>query len=126
MIAMADQSEFSYGSGLMAPQGRGHVPTPFERLRAMRLTDPSNPNANEENVLLPNVSQTGTDEDGRYLPGDQKSGSTPMVVETGGASATGQHKPIDPGKWNKDHYADGFQDGSGEAWRQSMPPNPVT
>lgn len=122
---MVDESEFSHGSGLMAPQGRGYVPTAYDRLRATRLTDPANPNANEENVLLPNPSQTSTDKDGVVTPGDQKSGSTIMVTETGGASTSGQHAIIDPSKWNKGHEPDGEQDGSGQAWRDSMPPNPV-
>lgn len=123
---MADYGDFSYGSGLMAPPERGHIPTAYERLRATRLTDPSNPEASEDAVLTPNATHSSTDSLGVYVPGDLKPGVTPMVTETGPAPSTGQHKIINPLVPNEGHEADGEQNGAGRLWRASVPSNPVT
>ncbi len=123
---MGDPSEFSHGSGLQPPQSRGYVPTAYDRLLATRLTDPANPNASESAILEGNVSVSTVDADGRYVPGDQRSGTTPRVVETGPAPATGQHTPVDPSTYNKGHDPEGLQDGEGEQWRATIPGPPIT
>lgn len=38
-----EESEFSYGKGLMAPISRGHEPTQIEQLKAVQRTNPANP-----------------------------------------------------------------------------------
>lgn len=121
---MSTESELSWGTGLMAPQGRGYVPTAYDRLRASRMTDSSNPDANEDAILEGTATHSTTDRDGLYVAGDMKADITPLVTETGPSSSSGQHKIVDPLRFNPGHEADGFQDGSGAAWRASVPPNP--
>lgn len=127
---MTAAGEFSHGGGILPPQGRGYVPTNLDRHRARMQTDSANPEANEEDALLPNSTESSlsTDGLGTYVPGTRRSGSTPLVTETGGLPATGQFKRLDPSLpkgGDPEHYADGLQDGSGDAWRASLPPNPV-
>lgn len=122
---MAEQSEFSWGIGLQAPPARGYVPDAFDRLKATRLTDHDNPEASEEAILEANVTVSSRDENGIYIPGNQRMNSTPLVQETAPIASTGQFKPIDPTKYNPGHESDGEQDGSGAAWRASVPPNPI-
>lgn len=124
-MAMAEQSEFSWGNGLQAPQGRGYVPSAFDRLKATRLTDHDNPDASEEAVLEFGVSVSGLDEDGIYIPGNQRMNTTVLVQESEATASSGQFTPIDPSRYNRGHESDGEQDGSGAAWRASVPPNRV-
>lgn len=121
---MTDHGEFSWGSGLMPPTARGYTPTAYDRLRATRMTDPANPEASEEAVLDGTATHSTTDADGLYVPGDMKADITPLTTETGPAPSSGQHKPVDPSRYNSGHEADGEQDGAGAAWRASVPPYP--
>lgn len=133
-------SEFSYGPGLadarvaIPGQGGGGVGegmasralSAYEQLRATRLTDPSNPDANENDVFVKDATHSGSNEDGTYRPGTLRPDVTaPVVVEAALPSPVGQHAMIDPSKYNPGHEPDGYQDGEGQAWRDSVPPNPV-
>ena len=120
---MAEQSEFSWGMGLQAPPARGYVPTAFDRLKASRLTDIDNPEASEDAILEFGASMSGLDENGIYVPGDQRMNTTSLVTEDEARASTGQFAPLDPLRYNPGHEADGEQDGSGAAWRASVPPN---
>lgn len=133
-----DGGEFSWGPGLQENRARGAgLPsspgnpggerplTAFERLQATRMTDPDNPEANEDDVYNQNVTQSGLNEDGTYRPGTLRSGVTKRVTQGPTAPSAGQHAKIDPSKYNVGHSPDGYQDGSGQAWRDSVPPNPV-
>ncbi|UVK63885.1 hypothetical protein SEA_LILYPAD_82 [Gordonia phage LilyPad] len=124
---MSDRAgEFSYGDGLVAPPSAGHQLTPYEQLRATRLTDTANPEANEDDVFVKGATQGHTDpETGLYVPGTLRPGVTPPVQEEGRPPAVGQHRTIDPSRYNKGHDPEGMQDGEGQAWRDSIPPNPV-
>jgi hypothetical protein len=116
------ESEFSYGKGMVPPQNRGYIPTNRDLLNAAYQTDPANEGATVEGTLVANPSQSHPDPiTGVYVPGDLDQYATPRVRETGPSVPAG----IDPGKYNPGHYADGLQDGSGDAWRASLPPNPV-
>ena len=133
-------SEFSHGPGLTAPlvgsggQGGASLAggqdartlSAYEQLRATRLTDPANPEANEDDVFTKNVTHSGSNEDGTYKPGTLRPGVTaPMKMDPVLPSPTGQDAIIDPSKYNPGHEPDGYQDGAGQAWRDSVPPNPV-
>lgn len=132
-------SEFSWGRGLAAPrpaiggQGGGGVLngmesqglSPYEQLRATRMTDPDNPDADESLVYVKDATVSGENEDGTYKPGNLRPGATPPVREDGVLPSGGQHGIIDPTKYNPGHEPDGFQDGEGQTWRDSVPPNPV-
>lgn len=116
------ESEFSWGKGLVPPQLRGYVPTNRTYLSAQYQTDAANPGANIEGTLVPNPTQSHADpKTGMYVPGDLDVGATPRVREVGPSRPAG----IDPSKYNPGHYADGLQNGEGDAWRASLPPNPV-
>lgn len=121
---MGNPSEFNHGSGLQAAPQRGYVPTPLDRLLASRKTDPANPDANEDNILNGTQTVSHLDKDGIYVPGDMRAEATPLVTETDALPVTGQFKRIDPLKYNPGHDPEGMQDGSGAAWRASVPPNP--
>lgn len=121
---MAEHGEFSWGGGLMPPQGRGYVPTAYDRLVASRKTDAANPEASEDAILEGTATNSSTDSNDQYVPGDMRTGVVPMVTETGPAPSTGQHKPIDPAVYQKGHDPEGEQDGKGVEWRKSLPPNP--
>lgn len=129
---------FSWGPGLMENRGRGsslpsspgnpggeRALTAFEQLQAMRMTDTDNPEANEDDVYNVGVTQSGLNEDGTYKPGTLRAGVTKRVVQDATLPQSGQHGKLDASKYNPDHEADGYQDGSGQAWRDSVPPNPV-
>ena len=132
-------SDFSWGLGLTPPlvgsggQGGGAVGTgssprtlsAYERLKATRMTDPSNPDASENDVYNKNVTKSGSNPDGTYKPGTLRPGATPPVRMDPVLPSGGQHGTIDPTKYNPGHEPDGFQDGEGQAWRDSVPPNPV-
>lgn len=133
-------SEFSWGLGLAPPrpaiggQGGGGVGTgmesqplsQYEQLRAIRMTDPSNPEASEDDVFKKGVTHSGTNEDGTYRPGTLRPGITaPVTMDEALPSPSGQHGIIDPAKYNPGHEPDGLQDGEGSSWRDSIPPNPV-
>ncbi|AOE44898.1 hypothetical protein BI084_gp86 [Gordonia phage Terapin] len=124
---MSDRpGEFSYGDGLMAPPSEGRVYTPYERMRAMRATDPANPEANEDDALLAGATQSHIDPvTGLHVPGTLDAGVTPLVKESGPPPRVGQHARIDPSRYNQGHDPEGMQDGEGQAWRDSVPPNPV-
>jgi hypothetical protein len=120
------ESEFSYGQGLSAPEARGHEPTQYEQLVAMRQTDSANPNASEEGTRVTNPTRSHIDpERGTYVPGDLRPEANQMVRETGPSRTDGSFKRIDTSQYNPGHHADGQQDGLGQAWRDSLPPNPV-
>ena len=133
-------SEFSHGPGLTAPLvgsgGQGgaglaggqaaRTLSAYERLRATRLTDPANPEASEEDVYLNGATQSGVNEDGTYKPGTLRPEVTPpMRMDPVLPPPTGQDAIIDPSKYNPGHEPDGYQDGEGQTWRDSVPPNPV-
>ena len=122
---MGDHSEFSWGSGLMPPQGRGYVPTAYDRLVASRKTDAANPEASEDAILEGTATNSSTNSNDQYVPGDMRAEVTPMVTETGPAPSAGQHKIIDPSVYQKGHDPEGEQDGKGMEWRASQPPNPI-
>lgn len=116
------ESEYSHGKGILPPLGRGYVPSDRVRLGMRYQTDAANPEADEEGTLVVNPTQTHLDEaNGVIVMGDLDQYATPRVRETGPSKPAG----IDPSKYNVGHYADGLQDGAGEAWRESLPPNLV-
>ena len=130
--------EFSWGPGMMENRARGSgLPsspgnpggdrglTAFEQLQATRMTDTDNPDANEDDVYNVDVSASGVNEDGTYKPGTLRSSVTKRVTQDPVLPTAGQHARLDASKYNPDHEADGYQDGSGAAWRASVPPNPV-
>lgn len=124
---MGNPSEFNYGGGLSAPPAAGHELSPYERLRATRLTDTTNPEANEDDVFVAGATQSHSDPvTGVYVPGTLRPGVTPPVKETNIRPSTGQHAPIDPSTYSPDHDPEGMQDGEGQAWRDTYPPNPVS
>lgn len=145
---MTAPGEYSWGAGLTPPPNRdfgggGYVPTAYDRLRATRLTDRDNPTASEQAILEGTATRStvASEEKGvvysggdlRAVPsgiGDDFDGPTPLVsvaeMARSAALSQGQHRIIDPSKWNKGHESDGEQDGSGAAWRASVPPWPVT
>lgn len=130
---MGDISEFSWGSGNVPNPASGYPLSAFDRLRATRLTDPSNPEASEDDVYSPNVSRSeGDPELGTYASGTLRAGATQPVTEERFAPTAGQHRVIHSDRYNPPsggrpkHYPDGYQDGAGEEWRNSVPPNPVT
>jgi hypothetical protein len=117
------ETEFSHGKGLVPPQVRGYVPTDRVWLNAAYQTDPGNPEASIEGTLVANPTQSHRDPvTGVYVPGDLDVSATPRVREVGPSKPAG----IDTSKYNPGHFADGQQDGLGDAWRASLPPNPVT
>lgn len=117
------ESEFSHGKGMVPPQNRGYIPTNRVLLNAAYQTDSANSGATVEGTLVANPSQSHPDPvTGLYVPGDLDQHATPRVRETGPSVPAG----IDTSKYNVGHYADGMQDGSGDEWRNSLPPNPVT
>lgn len=134
---MSDIGEFSFGSGQRPPLASGAPITPYERLRATRMTDSANPEANEDDVWSVDVTRTHMDEDensetyGTSIPGTLRPEVTQPVTEEEFAPSTGQHRIIRTDRFNParngypKHYPDGYQDGSGEEWRDSVPPNPV-
>ena len=128
----SEESEFGSGRGLHPPLGRGAVLSPYDRLRATRMTDSSNPEASEDDVWSPTVTQTHTDpKTGLCVSGTLRPGVTVPVVETGPSSTSGQHKIVRTDAYNPPsggrpaHDPEGYQDGEGAAWRNSVPPNPV-
>lgn len=132
-------TELSWGAGLAAPrpqipgQGGGGVGkgmesqplSPYEQLRATRMTDSANPDASEDDVFVNGATHSGTNEDGTYKPGTLRPGVTAPVTQGNVLPGNGQHGIIDPSRYNPGHEADGYQDGEGQAWRDSIPPNPV-
>lgn len=125
------ESEFSHGKGISSNLTRYPEQVADNRtmLRAIYQTDSANPAADALGTLVPNPSQSHTDDFGLYVPGDLAAGMTPVVREVGPSSRVGQFKVIDPSKpkgGQKDHEADGTQDGSGQAWRDAQPPHPIT
>lgn len=139
-VAEIRGGELSFGPGLAAPraasggQGGGGVGkgaeardlSPYERLRATRLTDPANPDANEEDVFVKGATHSGTNEDGTYKPGTLRPEVTaPVRMDPVLPADPKRDAIIDPSKYNPGHEPDGFQDGSGQDWRNSVPPNPV-
>lgn len=121
------ESEFSHGKGLLPPEVRGYVPTNRVLLNAMYQTDSANPDATIEGTFVANPTKTHIDpETGIPVLGDLDEYATPRVREIGVSSSSGQHKRIDVGRYNKGHFPDGQNDGLGQAWRDSLPPNPVT
>lgn len=125
------ESEFSHGKGLLPNLTRHPEQVADNRvmLRAIYQTDSANPDADALGTLVPKPSQSHTDDFGLYVPGNLATGMTPVVREVGPSSRVGQFKVIDPSKpkgGDKAHHADGTQDGSGQSWRDSQPPNPVT
>lgn len=122
------EGEFIFGKGIVPNAERGYVPDPIDVHRAIMQTDSTNPDADHMKLLAANPSQGSVDELGVFTPGDMEPGKTPLVREVGPSSSSGQHKRIDPLKargGDPEHYADGLQDGAGDAWRASLPPNPV-
>lgn len=120
------ESDFSWGRGMSPPEIRGYELTNFDQLKMAQSTDPSNPGADEARTRVANPTESHIDEStGLWVGGDMREGQTPRVREQGPSSTSGQHAIIDPTKYTKGHYADGHQDGSGDAWRASLPPNPV-
>lgn len=133
MAVKVGGGEFSWGEGLVSPPGRGGVPTLHDRHRARFITDQDNPDADENAVLELNATQSRLEKvgevEGVYVAGHLRGGATPMVTQDGPVPTTGQFRKIDPSLpkgGHNDHHADGMQDGSGDAWRASLPPNPVT
>lgn len=127
--ATPGESEYSWGRGILPPGSRGYEFEPVDMLRAIRQTDSTNPNAVAEDALVAGASEGTVDELGVFTPGTLAPGSTPLVVESGVSSSSGQHKrinPLLPKGGDPEHFSDGLQDGSGEFWRASLPPNPVT
>lgn len=134
---MSGIGEFEWGAGLHPPLGvdpggnGGAVVSPYDRLRATRMTESTNPDASEDDVWSASVTQSEVDEDGMWVAGTLRTGTTVPVTETGPAPSDGQHRIIHTDRYNPasdgrpKHYADGYQDGEGEAWRASIPPNPV-
>lgn len=123
------ESEFTHGQGILPNSARGYQPDPVDMLRAIRQTDPTNPEADVMAAFEAKPSQGSMDELGVWTPGNLRNEATPFVTETGPSSTAGQHKRIDPSRprgGDPEHYADGLQDGAGDAWRASLPPNPVT
>lgn len=115
-------SEFSWGKGLVAPLERGHTPTNRQILSAMYSTDAANPLAEYADVWKTDATTTHIDpKTGQIVNGTMSEWATPKVRESGAVKSAG----INPLKYNPGHYADGLQDGSGDAWRASLPPNPV-
>lgn len=123
--------EFSWGPGLMPNRdaGGGNVPGPglssYDQLRATRMTDPANPEASEDDVFSRGVSVSSADSEGRHVAGTLRESVTPAVRTNPGMPSTGQHGRIVSGEFNYGHQSDGLQDGSGAAWRASVPSNPV-
>jgi hypothetical protein len=114
--------EFSYGRGLLAPQERGAIYPARVLMGAVYQLDPANPDADIQGTFVANPTQTHVDPVTQVaVMGDLEEGATPRVRETGQVKSSG----IDPSKFNPGHYADGLQDGSGDIWRASLPPNPV-
>ena len=123
------ESEYSHGKGMLPPSIRGYEPDPRDMLMAIRQTDPINPEADVMAAFDAKPSQGSFDKLGVWTPGNLRNEATPMVVETGLSSTAGQHKRINPALpkgGDPEHHADGFQDGSGDLWRASLPPNPIT
>lgn len=132
-------TEFSWGPGLAAPrpaipgQGGGGVGngmesqplSPYEQLRATRMTDTSNELASEDDVFVKDATHSGANEDGTYKPGTLRPGVTAPVTQDNALPGNGQYAIIDPSKYNPGHEPDGYQDGEGQEWRDSVPPNPV-
>lgn len=123
------EGEFSYGQGIIPSLVRGYVPDNRDMLLAIRQTDSENPAASAMAALAANPSQGSFDELGVWTPGDLRADATPLVRENTPSSTVGQHKRLDPSRargGDPAHHPDGVQDGSGDAWRASLPPNPVT
>lgn len=121
--------EFSYGQGVMPNPNRGYVVDNLDELRAIRQTDPSNPDADHTAAFAPNPNQGSVDSLGVVTMGDLRPEATPMVRESNTLPSSGQWKVIDPTKPNggdPNHFSDGVQDGSGDLWRSQQPPNPLT
>lgn len=114
------ESEFSHGKGMSPPEVRGYIPTNVDQLLAERQTDPANPDASWQGTRSASPTVSHLDSLGRYVPGDLRPEATPRVRESGLSGGT----RINPAVVNADHYADGLQDGSGDAWRASLPANP--
>lgn len=138
-----EESEFSWGGGLHPPLNRGGTLSAYDRLRATRMTDPDNPDASEDDVWSPTVTTShgaseievgpeGTGPElGEWVPGTLRAGTTQAVTETEPSSTSGQHKKIYSDRYNGPrngrpaHDPEGYQDGAGAEWRNSIPPNPV-
>lgn len=116
------ESEFCWGKGIEPPQERGYQPTEFDKLKAIYLTEKTNPNANEDatRVATPTVSHVD-EKTGLYVAGDLRAGVTQRVVEKGPSAP----QTVFPDRYNIGHEPDGIQDGNGRAWRENQPPNPV-
>ncbi len=122
------ESEYSWGAGLLPNPVRGYEPDNRDRLMAIRQTDTTNPAADVEALFKPGVTQGTTDDFDVVTPGNMQRDSTPLVTEVGPSSSVGANRRLNPLKarggvigWEPD----GLQDGSGAAWRASLPPNPV-
>lgn len=130
-------SEYSWGPGLFPNRSAGSsLPstpgnpggeaalTAFERARATRMTDPANPEANEQDVYSVGVTHSSTNADGTWKPGTLREGVTTPVRVGPGLPTGGQHGKIYSDRFNPGHEPDGVQNGEGAAWRDSVPPNP--
>ena len=120
-----DPSEFSHGRGLAGNLGRGYVLSPYEKLKATRMTDPGNPEASEEDVYTESATHSSVDADGVYVAGTLRSGVTKPVTQSGEIPSSGQHKRLDPSRYTPGHDPEGDQSGEAARWRNSVPPNPV-
>lgn len=121
-------SEFGPGKGLMPNPKRGYVPDNFDELKAIQATDAANPDADHEAMYTSNPDQGSVDSLGVVTMGDLRPDVTPRVKSSDTIPTAGQWKVIDPGKPNggdPEHFSDGVQDGSGDAWRAAQPFNPV-
>ncbi|QNJ55394.1 hypothetical protein SEA_LITTLEFELLA_83 [Gordonia phage LittleFella] len=132
MNVVGEISEFSWGSGLVPNPASGYPLSPYDQLRATRLTDPTNPEADEGDVYSPNATQGHVDPvTGLWVEGTLRPHATQPVTEEEFAPSNGQHKIVDPSRYNyaeggrPAHDPEGYQDGSGQEWRDSIPPNPV-
>ena len=130
---MSNHGEFSWGSGLIPNPASGYPLSAYDQLRATRLTDPANPEASEDDVYSPTVTQSHVDEaTGLFVYGTLRPSATQPVTEAEFAPTDGQHKIVDPSRYNyaeggrPAHDPEGYQDGAGQAWRDSVPPNPVS
>lgn len=101
------ESEYSWGKGLSAPAVRGYEPTNFDEMK-------------RQMAIVTDIEGADVEYGEATRPG-----FTPRVREVGPSSKVGQHKPVDTSVYTEGHYADGQQDGLGDAWRASLPPNPV-
>lgn len=91
-----------------------------EMMRAVYATDPANPDAVAEDVLIKGATQSGTNADGTYKPGTMDVGVTPKVQVTPSLPRGGANAKLDPSKYTPGHEPDGHQDGSGRIWRKSV------